>query len=125
MTDSSPGPGHIAEVLRDLRPETIGRKGTFSLVAQFMVVLPQLGDELSSLQLNLGVGGQVVGGRALSDHSIGLNVQIPVDAENTGGSFVQHEETQKLRVLTGRAWLQYSHSWPVRSRGRAGSGRDG
>lgn len=47
-----------------------------------MVVLPQFGDQLSSLQLDLRVGGQVVGGRMLSDHSIGLDIQIPVDTEN-------------------------------------------
>lgn len=48
-----------------------------------MVVLPQFGDQLRSLQLDLGVGGQVVGGGALSDHSVGLDVQIPVDPEDT------------------------------------------
>lgn len=55
-----------------------------------MVVLPQLGDELSSLELDLGVGGQVVGRRVLSDHNIGLDVQVPVDPGNTGQSN-QHE----------------------------------
>lgn len=55
---------------------------TFSLVAQFVVVLPQFGDQLSPLQLDLRVGGQVVGRRVFSDHSIGLDVQVPVDPEN-------------------------------------------
>lgn len=50
-----------------------------------MVVLPQFGDQLRSLQLYLRVGGQMVGGKALSDHSISLDVQIPVDTENKGG----------------------------------------
>lgn len=55
---------------------------TLSLVAQFVVVLPQFGDQLRPLQLDLGVGGQVVGRRAFSDHGIGLDVQVPVDPEN-------------------------------------------
>lgn len=59
----------------------IGVFCTFSLVAQLMVVLPQLGDELRPLQLDLRVGGQVIGRGSLSDHSIGLNIQIPVDPE--------------------------------------------
>lgn len=63
--------------------------GTFSLVAQFMVVLPKFGDQLSSLQLDLRVGRQVVGGGALSDHSIGLDVQIPVDTENNNNKQLQ------------------------------------
>lgn len=112
-----------------------------------MVVLPQFGDELSSLQLYLRVGGQVVGGRALSDHSIGLDVQIPVDTENKGGLFLQElsqqENTQtttinvnkggtnptlpteKLKMLNEGVWSQYSHSWPVWSGGGAGSGGGG
>lgn len=56
--------------------------GTFPLVTQFVVVLPQFGDKLSSLQLYLRVGGQVLRRRLFSDHSIGLDVQIPVDPEN-------------------------------------------
>lgn len=52
-----------------------------------MVVLPKFGDQLSSLQLYLRVGGQVVGRRVLSDHGIGLDVQIPVDTENKGCLF--------------------------------------
>lgn len=59
---------------------------TFPLMAQLVVVLPQLGDELRSLQLNLGVGGQVVGGGLLSDHSISLHIQVPVDPANTDQS---------------------------------------
>lgn len=55
---------------------------TFSLKTQLMVVLPQFCDKLSSLELNLWVGGQVVGRRLLSDHHIGLDVQIPVDPED-------------------------------------------
>lgn len=50
-----------------------------------MVVLPQFGDQLCPLQLYLRVGGQMVGGKALSDHSISLDIQIPVDSENKGG----------------------------------------
>lgn len=55
---------------------------TFSLETQLMIVLPQFCDELSSLELNLWVGGQVVAGGLLSDHNIGLDVQIPVDTED-------------------------------------------
>lgn len=51
-----------------------------------MVVLPQFCDELSSLELNLWVGGQVVAGGLLSDHNIGLDIQIPVDPEDRGNS---------------------------------------
>ncbi len=47
-----------------------------------MIVLPQFGDQLSSLQLYLRMGGQVVGRRMLSDHSIGLDIQIPVNTAN-------------------------------------------
>lgn len=50
-------------------------------MTQFVVVLPQFSDKLSSLQLNLRVGGQMVGWGVLSDYSIGLNIQIPVDTE--------------------------------------------
>lgn len=60
---------------------------TFPLVTQFVVVLPQFGDKLSSLQLYLRVGGQVLRRRLFSDHSIGLDVQIPVDPENKNSLF--------------------------------------
>lgn len=71
------------------------RCGTFSLVTQFVVVLPQFGDQLSSLQLDLRVGGQVVSGRALSDDSVGLDVQIPVDPGNkTDFIFPFHQQTR-------------------------------
>jgi len=56
---------------------------TFPLVAQLMVVLPQFGDQLRSLHLDLWVGGQVTGRGTLSDHSIGLDVQIPIDPATT------------------------------------------
>lgn len=59
---------------------------TFSLVTQLVVMLPQFGDQLSPLQLNLWVGGQVVSGRMLLNHSVGLDVQVPVDTEDRGGS---------------------------------------
>lgn len=52
-------------------------------MTQLVVVLPQFGDQLCSLQLDLGVGGQVIGGGSLSDHGIRLDVQIPVDPETT------------------------------------------
>lgn len=55
---------------------------TFSLETQLMIVLPQFCDKLSSLELNLWVGWQVVAGGLLSDHNIGLDVQIPVDTED-------------------------------------------
>lgn len=48
-----------------------------------MVVLSKFGDQLSSLQLDLRMRRQMVGGGALSDHSIGLDVQIPVDTETS------------------------------------------
>lgn len=53
---------------------------TFSLVAELVVVLPQLGDQLGALQLDLRVGGQVVGRGRLLDHGVSLHVQVPVDA---------------------------------------------
>lgn len=89
-------------------------EGTFSLVAQFVVVLSKFGDQLSSLQLDLRVGGQVVGRGALSDHSIGLNVQIPVDTENNKhttifvkslGGTNKTQSTEKLKTLTHTAGL--------------------
>lgn len=58
---------------------------TFSLVTQLVVMLPQFGDQLSTLQLDLWVGGQVVSGRMLLNHSVGLDVQVPVDTEDGGG----------------------------------------
>lgn len=58
---------------------------TFSLVTQLVVMLPQFGDQLSPLQLNFWVGGQVVSGRMLLNHSVGLDVQVPVDTEGRGG----------------------------------------
>lgn len=57
---------------------------TFSLVTQLVVMLPQFGDQLSPLQLDLWVGGQVVSGRMLLNHSVGLDVQVPVDTEEGG-----------------------------------------
>lgn len=62
---------------------------TFSLVTQLMVMLPQFGDQLSPLQLDLWVGGQVVSGRMLLNHSVGLDVQVPVDTED-GGVNAEH-----------------------------------
>lgn len=47
---------------------------TFSLVAQLMIVLPQLGDQLSTLQLNLWMGRQVVGRRGFLDHGVSLHI---------------------------------------------------
>lgn len=86
---------------------------TFSLVAQLMVVLPQLGDELRPLQLDLRVGGQVIGRASLSDHSIGLNVQIPVDPEPKTTPRSVNPAGRKRR---GGAQLQHLHSWSVGSR---------
>lgn len=60
---------------------------TFSLVAQLMIVLPQLGDQLGALQLDLRVGGQVVGRERLLDHGVSLHIQVPVDA--VGGIMVE------------------------------------
>lgn len=83
-----------------------------------MVVLPQLGDELSSLELDLGVGGQEVGRRVLSDHNIGLDVQVPVDPVNTGQSN-QHERQMLTEgtcqcvapVLTRQACTEQGQGW--------------
>lgn len=69
-----------------------------------MVMLPQFGDKLSSLELYLRVGGQVVGGGMLSDHSIGLNVQIPIDTENKGDCWSkQHQSRDTLNATNRRA----------------------
>lgn len=79
--------------------------GTFPLVTQFVVVLPQFGDKLSSLQLYLRVGGQVLRRRLFSDHSIGLDVQIPVDPENknlffTAPSIIKGSKIHNNPMLT-------------------------
>lgn len=66
-----------------------------------MVVLPQFGDELSSLELNLWVGGQEVGRRLLSDHNIGLDVQIPVDPEDRRDSKQTHISHGRSGTLLG------------------------
>lgn len=58
---------------------------TFSLVAELVIVLPQLGDQLGTLQLDLRVGGQVVGRGSLLDHGVSLHIQVPIDA---GGGFM-------------------------------------
>lgn len=89
---------------------------TFPLVAQLVVVLPQLGDQLRSLELDLGVGGQVVaGGGLLSDHGVGLHVQVPVNPENTDQSKRSFNKTKQNN-------MQYSHSWSVRRGGGARRG---
>lgn len=54
---------------------------TLTLRAQLVVVLPQFSSELSSLQLDLRVWRQVVPRGSLADHSVGLNVQVPVHPE--------------------------------------------
>lgn len=54
---------------------------TLTLRAQLVVVLPQFGGELRSLQLDLWVWREVVRWGSLSDHSVGLNVQVPVHSE--------------------------------------------
>lgn len=71
---------------------------TFSLVAQLKVVLPQLGDQLRSLQLYLWVWGQVVGGRALPDHCVSLDIQVPVDTEN------RSVWSAGVKIKTGSPW---------------------
>lgn len=58
---------------------------TFSLVAQLVIVLPQLGDQLGALQLNLWVGRQVVGRRGFLYHCVSLHIQVPIDAEGNDG----------------------------------------
>lgn len=77
--------------------------GTFSLVTQLVVVLPQFGDQLSSLQLDLRVGGQVVGWGALSDHSVRLNVQVPVDPKNNIKSIKTNKTTPEMLIKRGLA----------------------
>lgn len=77
------------------------------------------------LQLYLRVGGQVVSRGVLSDHSVGLDVQVPVHTEITT-TLSQHLD-QRITTRRG-AGPQYSHSWPVGGRGRAlccGCGRLG
>lgn len=79
---------------------------TFPLVAQLVVVLPQLGDQLRSLELDLGVGGQVVaGGGLLPDHGVGLHVQVPVNPENTNQSKRSFNKQNKTTCSTHTAGL--------------------
>lgn len=64
-----------------------------------MIVLPQLGDQLGTLQLNLWVGGQVVGRWRLLDHSVSLHIQVPVDA---GGGIMVEAASREGNLLAVR-----------------------
>ena len=90
---------------------------TFSLVTQLVVVLSQLRDELSSLQLDFRMGGQVIGGGVLSDHSVGLDVQIPVDPEDDNNVKVNPQDVKRCKKKAVR--LQHSHSWSVGGGGKS------
>lgn len=57
---------------------------TFSLVAQFVIMLPQLGNQLGTLQLNLWVRRQVVGRQRFLYHGVSLHIQVPIDAGGAG-----------------------------------------
>lgn len=51
---------------------------TFPLGAELVVVLPKLGGQLGALHLDLRVRWQEVRWGSLSDHRVGLDVQVPV-----------------------------------------------
>lgn len=89
-------------------------------MAELVVVLPQLGDQLGALQLDLGVGGQVASGRALLDHSVGLHVQVPVDAGGRG--FIVKQLAERLNHAHSEQ-RQDSELTQLACRGRA-QGRD-
>lgn len=84
-----------------------------------MVVLPQLGGELSSLQLDLRVWRQVFPRGSLTNHSVGLNVQVPVHSETQ--SPVQTRHVYRAALLSGYL-NSLSLSIHTHTEGRYGAG---
>lgn len=54
---------------------------TFPIRAQFLIVLPQFGDQLPSKQFHLRMRRQKEGGRSLANDYVGWNGEVPVWAE--------------------------------------------